>query len=77
MSFDYSALRGRIVERYGTTTAFAEKIGMSRSSLSLKLNNKSDWKQNEIENARCALGITISEISKYFFCARSSRNRTS
>ena len=30
MRFNYSALRGRIVERYGTTAAFAKEINMSR-----------------------------------------------
>lgn len=74
MRFDYSALRGRIVEYYGTTTAFASKIGISRSSISLKLNNKSGWKQDEIERARSALNIKVPEVPKYFFCIKSSEN---
>lgn len=67
MRFDYSALRGRIVECYGTSEAFAKEIGMSRSSLSQKLNNKVCWRQEDIENARAALGLSVAELNKYFF----------
>ena len=67
MRFNYSALRGRIVERYGTTAAFAKEIGMSRSALSQKLNNKMRWQQDDIESARVALGLSVSDLSKYFF----------
>lgn len=67
MRFNYSALRGRIVERYGTTAAFAKAIGMSRSSLSQKLNNKTRWQQDDIESARVALGLSVPDLSKYFF----------
>lgn len=67
MRFDYSALRGRIVERYGTTAAFADEIGMSKSSVSQKLNNKVCWQQKDIESARVALGINVADLGKYFF----------
>ena len=67
MRFNYSALRGRIVEKYGTTTSFAKAIGMSRSSLSQKLNNKTQWQQDEIETSRVALDLKVSDLTKYFF----------
>lgn len=38
--FDYRRLRGRIIEKYGSYTAFAVENGMKKSNLSVKLNNK-------------------------------------
>lgn len=40
MSFDYSKLRGRIVEKFGTQVNFAKAIKLSERTLSLKLNGK-------------------------------------
>ena len=37
MCFDYSALIGRIIEKYGNRYAFAYALGLSECSLSLKL----------------------------------------
>ena len=67
MSFDYSRLNGRIVEKYGTQYNFAIALGISERSLSLKLNNKVSWKDKDIEKARRLLGIKEQDISKYFF----------
>lgn len=67
MSFDYSSLNGRIVEKYGTQYNFAIALGISERSLSLKLNNKVSWKDKDIEKARRLLGIKEQDISKYFF----------
>lgn len=66
MEFDYSALRGRIVEHFGSMAAFASAINISRSSVSQKINNKIDWKQTEIEKARVALKISVPDVPKYF-----------
>lgn len=74
MEFDYSALRGRITEKYGTSKKFAEAVKMLPTSLSMKLNNKQSWKQADIEKARVALDIDVKDLSTYFFCVRSSNN---
>ena len=68
--FDYSALRGRIVEKFGTNKNFARKIDMLPSNLSMKLGNKCEWKQSEIEKACSALEVEVSEITKYFFTVK-------
>lgn len=73
MAFDYSILKGKIVEKFGTNKKFAQAINMPATSLSMKLNNKSTWRQEEIESARIALGISPDDICKYFFCPRSSK----
>lgn len=67
MSFDYSKLRGRIVEKYGTLEAFASAVNLSNHTISKYINNKIPWKQTNIEAAVRALDIPPEEISAYFF----------
>jgi transcriptional regulator with XRE-family HTH domain len=68
MAFDYSKLRGKIREMCQTQENFAEKIGLSKVSLSVKLNNKVPFTQGEIHAACDVLGIDRSDIAEYFFC---------
>ena len=65
--YDYRKLNGRIVEICGTQAVFAEKMGLSERTISLKLNNKIAWKQSEIQKAVEILGIPDDEIQLYFF----------
>lgn len=37
MSFNYSKLRGRIIEKFGTQGCFSKALGVSERTLSLKL----------------------------------------
>ena len=67
MDFDYSALRGRIVEIFGSLSRFASEVNISRSSISQKMNNKMEWTQTDIEKARVALKLSIDDVPKYFF----------
>ena len=67
MSYDFSKLRGRIVEKYGTLGAFAEAMCWSERTNSLKINGKSEWKQSEILAASELLEIDPNEIDEYFF----------
>lgn len=68
MAFDFSKLRGRIVEKFGTCAAFAEAVGLPRSALSDRLHNRvmidSDeiiqWSRPEI------LDIPAEEIHNFF-----------
>lgn len=68
---DYSKLRGKIKEVFGTEGAFATYMSMNAATLSLKLNNKVDWTRKEIEKACLALGIPLGELHIYFFCPKS------
>lgn len=72
----YSKLRGKITEVYGTQGKFAEAMGMDRSTLSLKLNGKSEWSRIEVEKACKLLGIPIQDVCIYFFYAESLENQT-
>lgn len=67
MVFDYSKLSGRIVEKFGTQYNFAIAMGLSERSLSLKLNNRVDWRSKEITKACHELDIDADELGEYFF----------
>lgn len=69
MAFDYSKLRGRIIEKYGTRKAFAAAAGFSEPALSARLNNLVPFKTGEIMKI-CApelLDIPAQEVTDYFF----------
>ena len=67
MAFNYNKLRGKIREVYGTQEDFAKAIGIGTVSLSYKLNNKSEWSQQEINKAVEILEIKDDEVVSYFF----------
>lgn len=65
--YDYSKLLGRIVEIVGTQSRFAELLGRSERTVSLKLNNKISWTQEEMLKTSKILKFDKSEIPVYFF----------
>ncbi|MYY95271.1 DUF739 family protein [Ligilactobacillus salivarius] len=67
MSYDYSKLLGKIVEKCGTQLIFSERMGLSERTISLKLNRKVPWKDTEIVKAAEILEIPSNEIVEYFF----------
>lgn len=67
MAYDYSKLNGRIVEKCGTQAVFADRMGLSERTVSLKLNNKVAWKQPEMQKAAVILEFPETEIQTYFF----------
>ena len=67
MGFNYSKLRGRIVEKFGTNELFAKKLGITPTSVGRKLAGTNGWKQEEISLACELLGIQHQEIPEYFF----------
>lgn len=67
MNFDYSKLRGKIVEKYGSQSAFAKEMNWSDRTLSLKMTCQVPWKQPDIIKAIELLGIPEEDIGIYFF----------
>lgn len=66
--FDFRELKGRIIARYGNCGNFAKAINMSRSQISDRLNNKIQFRPEEIYII-CApdvLDIPEAEIGRYF-----------
>lgn len=65
--FNFSKLRGRIVEKYGTLERFAEAGGHSKGWISNRMNNVVPWDGQEIHEACVMLDILEGEIPAYFF----------
>lgn len=69
IEFDYSKLRGRMVEKHGSVSAVAKMLGISVAAMSSKLSNTSRIKTDEIYRlcqADC-LDIPDEQIKNYFF----------
>ena len=64
---DFSKLRGKIKEVYGTQNAFATEMVMNEATLSNKLNNNVEFSPKEIVRACYLLEISFEEIKPYFF----------
>ena len=67
MKFNHSKLLGRIREQGFTQEQLAKAIGMSKATLSAKLNNQFYFTSKEMYNICAVLDIHISEINEYFF----------
>ena len=72
MEFDFSKLRGRIVEKCGSVSAFAKKLGISDPAASYRLSNKTPWSGPEIYLAiqPDCLDIEPEDIPSYFFAPK-------
>ncbi|OUP19132.1 DUF739 family protein [Gemmiger sp. An194] len=67
MAFDYSKLRGKIIEKYGSQNVFASKYGVSVNSLSRKMNNKTRFTSDDIVRISELLEIPKERVGEYFF----------
>lgn len=63
----YGKLREKIRNVYGTIGAFADALGLDRSTISKKLNSVVPWDQVEMEESCKLLGIPVDNIPEYFF----------
>ena len=67
MAYNYSKLKGRIVEKYGTRKEFAKYLGLSEVSMSNKMTNKSGFSQDDVVIWAKALDIEEKDYGAYFF----------
>lgn len=67
MKFNNSKLRGKIRENFGSKYAFGEALGMALSTLSGKLNNKSEFTRSEILSIVKLLNLKKEEVYDVFF----------
>lgn len=65
--YEYNKLRGRIIERYGSQSKFAEVVGISTNSMSKKMTCATQFSQDDIELWCSLLGIEKSEIPDFFY----------
>lgn len=74
--YDYSKLKGRIRECFSTQAEFAQKLGISDASLSYKLNNKTVFDQDQIQNSIEIFNLTPKETMDYFFTIEVDKKST-
>lgn len=73
MRFDYSKLKGKIIEVFGSQEAYAEKMNLSNTAISNKLNNKVPFSQPDIYKTLDLLNVKSSDLNfaqclkDYFF----------
>ena len=65
---DTKTLRARIEASGLKYQYIAEKMGISRYSLQLKINNESEFKVSEVDSLAGLLGLTLQEKDAIFFC---------
>ena len=65
--YDYSKLLGRMKECGYTQDRLAKMLGISVCSLNFSLNNKRDFKQDEMLRACELLNIPTSNLPDFFY----------
>lgn len=70
VKFNFSKLKGKIIEKYSSQKDFAQALGVSRVTVSNKLNNKVPFGQEEIDTICKLLDIQKKDIGDYFFTKR-------
>ncbi len=68
--FNYGFLKDKIVQKCKTQAVFASELGISKQSLSNKLNNKSMFSHEEIYNSAIILELDETDIVRCFFIRR-------
>lgn len=70
MTFDYSKLKGKIKEKCGTQYKFAQLMGLSKATITAKMQSKSEFTQEQITRAIDILSIDKCDVPDYFFTAK-------
>lgn len=65
--FDYTLLKEKIRKNYGTILNFVDYIGIPMVTFSRKLNNKTQFRSNEVFIIANELGIPTLDIPQYFY----------
>lgn len=71
--FDYSRLKGKIIEKYDTQSKFIESISMSEPTFIKKINSNGYFTQKEIIEIMNKLDVEINDLNicNYFYCLKS------
>lgn len=67
IQFNFSKLKGKIAETGYTYKSLAESLGMTETTFSYKMNNKTPFKPIDIINLCGLLDIPADQIHIYFF----------
>lgn len=73
LEFDYSKLKGKIIEMYGTQVEFIKEINMTEPTFIKKINSKGYFSQKEIVEILTVLKVekTTENVYNYFYCEKS------
>ncbi|MBQ2396508.1 MAG: DUF739 family protein [Bacteroidales bacterium] len=63
----FGKLREEIRKKFKNLGEFADAVGIDRSTLSMKINGKTAFRQDEIEKICKLLNISIEQVYEYFF----------
>ena len=66
MEKNYAKLRGRIIEKCGSIQHFAECMDKTPTTIGMKLNGRSVWKDKDMNKACQILDIPKCEAHIYF-----------
>ena len=72
--FDHSALRGKIVEKFGSLKVFSQAIGKSEQTVNAKMNGRSKISQDDIIEWCNTLDLEAKDIPVYFFTLKLSKS---
>lgn len=65
--YDYSALNARIKKKYGTVENFSRAMGLTKGAISMRMNNNSAWKQDDVYKAVHLLNIPERQVYSFFY----------
>ncbi|MCI8486821.1 MAG: DUF739 family protein [Clostridia bacterium] len=74
--YDYSKLRGKIVEKFGSISAFCQEIELSEPSIHSKLKHRTEFTQSQIIKSCILLDIQLKDMFIYFFDYKVKKNLT-
>lgn len=77
-NYDYSKLRGRVIEKLGSLKNYAKELGISETTLFKKLNNKVPFNQDEIFDSIRILDLDVvnGDIQSHFFTQKVGKTQT-
>lgn len=67
VEFDYSKLRGLIIEKYGSQSALAAEIPISENQLSAYMTGNKRFTTKVMDRISVLLEIAPADIGTYFF----------
>lgn len=75
MEYDYNELLGLIKRYFGSQERFANHLGISAPSLTGRISNKLQFKQNEIAKARDAFNLDSDGVLRVFFTPKTKKTK--
>lgn len=70
MAYVYLKLKARIIEKYGSQAEFAKVIGVSETTVSNKMSERTQFSKDDMLTWGEALDIPVGEFGNYFFAQK-------